>query len=539
MPIADFVIESDAVYTGLADAPAKGCVAVKGNKIIAVCGSDEVRSFVGAETKTCSFGNNLVMPGFIDAHTHFCIGAGLMSENYVDLSSCKSAEECALLIKDHYDRHPGLGHILGWGWFLMHWDIKANPDKTVLDRYVPDIPVYTFSVDGHTSWLNSKALEACGFTPETPVRYGEIQVGADGGLTGILMENEAQTKPNENAFLCTEEDYEKMFAYAARSGITSLTDLSVAPKLGQEPKAYGMLASLKAAGRLTARMHLYPSLGDDGNFTVAWGIREKYQAPDLMFGGLKQFVDGTTSQYTSPLLEPYSDRPEETGWSYYPEEYYMEVVPKANREGFSLKVHAIGDKAVRMILDAYEASYRQNDLSGVRNCVEHIESIHPSDIERFKELGVIASVQPAHLPLDAGEKAIRIGEERARYQWPFKSLLDAGATLAFGTDYPVYLLDPMHGIHAAVTRSYLDGAPVGSDHGESIPLKSALDAYTKGSAFSLNREDEIGTLEAGKLADIVVLSGNLFDMEPQGYLEVEPLLTVMDGKVVYEKEARL
>ena len=248
-------------------------------------------------------------------------------------------------------------------------------------------------------------------------------------------------------------------------------------------------------------------------------------------------MDGTTSQYTSPLLEPYSDRPEESGRSYYPPEFFMDIIPKANRGGFDLKIHAIGDKAVRMLLDACEASFKQNDLSGIRNNVEHIENIHPSDIGRFKEFGVVASVQPAHLPLDAGEKTIRIGKERARYEWPFRSLLDAGAILAFGTDYPIYQLNPMHGIHAAVTRAYLDGTPVGSSPGEKITLKEALDAYTYGGAFSLNRENELGTLEAGKLADIVVLSENLFDLDPQEYLKAESLLTVMDGKIIYEKEA--
>ena len=245
MPIADFIIKSDAVYTGTAGAPEKGCVAVKENKIIAVCGDDEVHDFIGEETKVYSYGNNLVMPGFIDAHTHFCMGAALSSDYFVDLAQSKSAEECAFLIKAHLEKYPDVDHILGWGWFLMHWDDKNNPDKTVLDRYIPDIPVYTFAVDGHTSWLNSKALDVCGITPGTTVGHGEICVDANGELTGILIENEAQAKPNENAFECKEEDYEKMLYHVAGLGITSVTDLSIAPKLTREPKTYEKLKRLR------------------------------------------------------------------------------------------------------------------------------------------------------------------------------------------------------------------------------------------------------------------------------------------------------
>ena len=534
---ADFIIKSDAVYTGLADAPEKACLAVKGNRIIAVCGEDEVAGFKDSQTKVYSYGNNLVMAGFIDSHTHFCMGSALLGDSFVDLSESKSAQDCVDLIKRHLEKHPDIGHILGWGWFLMNWDPPVNPDKRILDSHFPDIPLYLFSVDGHTTWANSKALDVCGLTSATAVAYGEIQKDENGELTGLLFESDAQTKPNENAFVCKDEDFEKMLGTIAGCGITSITDLSIPPKLKEEPKTYSRLLGLRNKGRLTARIHLYPSLGDDGDFTVAKQIREKYQYPDLMFSGLKQFADGTTSQYTSPMLEPYSDRPGEMGSAYYPPGFFMDIIPKANKEGFSIKIHAIGDRAIRMVLDAYEASVKENGLHGIRNCVEHIESIHVSDIKRFGEWGVIASVQPAHLPLDANEKTMRIGKERARYEWAFRSLLDSGATLAFGADYPVYRLDPMHGIHAAVTRAFLDGTPVGSSPQEKITLKESLDAYTQGGAYALKREHEIGTLEEGKLADIVVLSDNLFDLEPQEYLKVEPLMTIMDGKVVYTKES--
>lgn len=536
MLYADLIIKSNAIYTGKAAVPQRGCVVIKDGRILEVCNDEEAEAYYQeGKTEVNSYEDGMVMAGFIDAHAHFFMGAGFQSDNFVDLAETKSPQDCVDIIKAHLIKNPHIKHVLGWGWFLINWGTEITPTKEILDENFPDIPLYLFCIDGHTCWINTKAMEVCGITKETEVKFGDIQKDNNGELTGLLFEVAAEAKAFENGFASTEEDCEKMLKYAARSGITSITDLAASSVLEEEPRNYVRLLKAREEGKLTVRMHCYPSLGDDGDFTIAKQIRDKYQYPDFKCSGLKQFIDGTTSLYTSPLLEPYSDRPQEQGYTNYSPELYRDVITKANREGFSVRVHAIGDRAVRVSLDAYENSQNENDLSQIRNCVEHAENIHPQDIPRFQKLGVIASMQPPHLPLDANEKTIRIGKERARYEWPCRSLLDTGAVLAFGTDYPVSPLGPMEVIHGAVTRCFLDGTPVGSSPQEKITLKETLDAYTQGSAYSLGREDELGTLEKGKLADVVVLTKNLFDLKPQQYLDVEIQMTVMDGKVVYEK----
>ena len=344
----------------------------------------------------------------------------------------------------------------------------------------------------------------------------------------------------DKAFSVSEQDWipvrNEMLQYIASCGITSVADLSASPRLIREPELYEKLWAAKDSGDLSVRVHLYPSLGENADFQMAAEIRDKYQFSDLQFSGLKQFVDGTTSLYSGCMLEDYADRPGERGFSNYPPGKYNELITAANRAGYGVRLHAIGDGAVRIALDAMEASARINDLSGLKNCVEHCESVNPADIGRFAELGAFASVQPTHLPLDMNEKIDRIGSERARYEWPEKSLLMANAPLCFGSDYPVYEMDPMKGIHAAVTRRLADGTPTGANPQEAISLRDALMAYTRGSADSLCRGHELGTLEEGKLADVAVLSENLFNLDPQEYLTVKTLLTIVDGTVVYEED---
>ncbi|MEL7658187.1 MAG: amidohydrolase family protein [Bacillota bacterium] len=240
--------------------------------------------------------------------------------------------------------------------------------------------------------------------------------------------------------------------------------------------------------------------------------------------------------YTAYLLEPYSDNPETVGFSNYPAELYEECIVGANKEGFGVRLHCIGDAAVRLALDAFEKSNHQNDNRMLKNTIEHIESIHADDIPRFAQLGVVASMQPIHLPLDVNEKISRIGEERCQYEWPFKTMLENNATLAFGTDFPVASINPFPNIYAAVTRCDEHGELFGINPQERISLAETLRAYTYGSACAINREKELGTLEAGKLADIVVLDRNLFAVSEAEIPVTSVALTVMDGQIVYKTE---
>ncbi|HYE69817.1 MAG TPA: amidohydrolase family protein, partial [Anaerovoracaceae bacterium] len=300
-------------------------------------------------------------------------------------------------------------------------------------------------------------------------------------------------------------------------------------------KEYEVAAALEQEGELTVRLHLYPSLGLDTNYEKVKSLREKYSSEKLRVSGLKQFVDGVTSTYTAYLLEPYSDNPDTVGFSNYPAELYEKCIVGANKEGFGVRLHCIGDAAVRLALDGFEKSNQQNDNSKLKNTIEHIESIHADDIPRFAQLGVVASMQPIHLILEVNEKVSRIGEERCQYEWPYKTMLENNATLAFGTDFPIAGINPFPNIYAAVTRCDERGELFGTNPKERISLAETLKAYTYGSACAINRENELGTLEAGKLADIVVLSKNIFAGSNEEILNTCVKLTVMDGQIVYKE----
>ena len=536
--IADILIKSNVIFDGTEARTREGFVAIKGNRIIGTGTTGEIEEFLSNQTRILDYGDKMILPGFIDSHFHFFMSASFQGRYYVDLASSRSEEDAVALVKAHLEANPDIDHVLGWGWFIMDWTDHKLPSKESLDQNFPDIPIYMFSNDGHTCWMNTKAFDQCGITQNTTVKYGSIGKDGKGELNGLLYENDAESGPMEYAGRMKDEEWqeveEKMYRYLASCGVTSIADVAAGTVMTEEPDGYKKLMKAKENERLSVRVHLYPSLGDNGDFTLAKELRAKYKYPDLQVSGLKTFVDGTTSMHTGCMLEPYTDKPNEKGFSDYPQELYDTLLTAANKEGFSVKFHAIGDGAVRIVLDAAEKSASVNDMTDIRNCIEHAENIHPSDIPRFAQLGAIASMQIVHLPLDNNEKTERIGKERARYEWPLRSLLDANAVFASGTDYPVFEVNPMIGIYSAITRCLTDGTPVGSSPEEKITLPEILWAYTRDAAYSIGREKDLGTLEKGKLADIVVLDQNLFQLEPSEMLKVKPVMTMMDGNIIFE-----
>ena len=540
MKKADLVLKSNAVFTGLTSSAFKGGIAISGNIIVAVGNDMKIDGWVGTETKVLEYCDEMIMPGFIDAHMHFFTGAFVSSEYMLmELFEAHSEEECANMVENFASKHPEYKTITGMGWFPVYWD-KSDilPHRSSLDAVVQDRPVYLLSADGHTFWLNSKALEECNITKNTKVTFGEIGKDENGELTGLLFEIEAESPANERAFLLPRDELKTVqknfYKEVARWGITSATNMSVCPVMEESFKEYEIAAELEKDGELTVRLHLYPSLGLHTNLDKAITLREQYCSDKLRVSGLKQFVDGVTSTYSAYLLEPYTDKPETRGFSNYSAEFYKECIVNANKEGFGVRLHAIGDAAVKLALDAYEESNKQNDNKNIKNCIEHIESIHPDDIPRFAKLGIIASMQPTHLIHEVNEKVSRIGVERCKYEWPFKTLLDKGAILAFGTDFPVANFNPFLTIYSAVTRSTEEGELIGVNPQEKLSLAEALRTYTYGGACSINRESQLGTLVEGKLADIIVLNKNLFSVPSNEILNTRVKLAIMDGKVVFE-----
>lgn len=537
MKLADTVIKSNAIFDGKADVVFKGGVAIKGNKIAAIGDDCEIGTWIGQRTKVLKFEDEIIMPGFIDAHVHFFSAAHVLSKYIAPLLfEANSAIECGRIIGEYAEKNPEFNTIVGFGWSSELWSPGDIPHCRVLDSFVSDRPVFLHSGDCHNFWLNSKALEICAITKETKVTFGEIGKDDNGELNGLLYGIEAGTLAAAKAYslpINTKIDIIKdLLQTVLKNGITSITNMSGSVIAEEDFTDYEAIGILEKEGALTVRMHLYPSLGLTTNLNTVKELREQYRSGMLQVSGLKQFVDGITQNHTGYLLGPYNDKSETSGAPNYAPELYKECIASANKEGFGVRLHCAGDAAVRLALDSFEESCKENDNSNIRNCIEHIENIHPDDIPRFATLGVIASMQPLHLPMEP-LKVTRIGEERAQYEWAVKTLLDNGATLAFGTDYPAADLNPFVNIYTAVTRCNKDGTPAGVNPQERISLAAALRVYTYGSACSINREDEIGTLEEGKLADIIVLNKNLFSIPACEILNTQVILTMLDGNIIF------
>lgn len=538
----NYILKSSAVFTGLQDAPFSGAVAVSGNKIAGVCrGSIPIEWEADADC-VYDLKDSLIMAGFSDAHVHFFMGA-VTASPYVctEIMESTSQQQCLAMVKAFADSHPDLDHISGMGWFPANWNNAPLPTKEALDAIIPDRPVYLLCADGHTYWLNSKALEFCGITEDSTVSFGAIGKDDQGQPNGLLFEIEACVPCNNQLLNLPDENMRQAqkdcLKQIAELGITSICDMAANPVAGGDFTMFEIARELEQSGALTARLHLYPSLGLDTDYSVADSLSKKYHSGMLRVAGLKQFVDGVTSTYTGYLLEPYSDRPDTCGASNYPPELFNNCVAAANSNGYGVRLHAIGDAAVRLALDAFEYSRKSNcrDMADIHNSIEHIESIHPSDISRFAELDVIASVQPYHLVLDYNEKLQRIGKERCRYEWPFRTMLDHNAVLAFGTDFPVISMDPFVNIYAAVTRCDDHGVPTGINPEEKITMAETLKAYTLGGAQIHGRQKELGTLEEGKLADITVIDKNLFTVPETEIPNCNAIMTIVDGKIVFKK----
>jgi predicted amidohydrolase YtcJ len=533
---ADLILKSKTIFTATAQRPIDGFIAIKGNKILAVGTKDEFNDWRGKNTQIKDFEDQLILPGFCDSHLHLFLGA--LENDTINVVDSKSEEEAAKMLYDFYrDRKDEW--VIGFGWFHYHWKEKNLPTKNSLDKYFPDRPVCVFNEEVHSLWVNSKALEVCGITKDTPdPPGGEIYRDHNGEPTGYLLEPGAMKLITKKALEMPLEKemqiFEGVLKKAAQLGVTSVSDIHILDILKIE--AYD---ALEKEGKLTLRIHFAPSLQE--NIEKLKMFQKQYRSEKLQFTGVKEFIDGTAMAYTGLLIEPYADRPDFYGCTMIDPKDLKNKMRLLSKENIRTRLHACGDGAVRLALDIIEEMQKENPKEPLRHTIEHIENIHPGDLKRFKELGVIASVQPDHLWVDVYEEHPFhqiLGEERNQLAWPFKSLLQHGAPMAFGTDYPISDLDPMRGIYRAVTRLHEDGEPKGGwIPKEKLSVAEALKQYTIGSAYQMFREKELGTLEAGKLADIVVLDRNLFEIPPEQIREAKAVLTIMDGKIIYEADA--
>ncbi|MFD0620547.1 amidohydrolase [Paenibacillus sp. GCM10027629] len=535
---ADIVVSSNAVYIGTGDKARPGAIAIAGNRIIAVGSMEEIEGLISPHTQVYSYGDQLIMPGFHDFHLHVLPGS--LHYASVNLLQATSEEEAAEMVKAFADTRPDDPWILGFSWYHTFWTNNKLPHRSTLDRLIPDRPVYLLSAEGHAAWVNSKALEMINVTSETAdPPYGEIHRDADGEPTGILFET--ATALAQEAFQLPHARKESLycgfFEQAVKLGVTSISDFFPVP--GYEIGDLDMYREMEAKGQLTTRIHFLVTL--DGDLERPRRLREACTSGKLKFSGLKQFLDGVPATYTAFLVDPYSDRPDTRGETLIDPDKVKEWVIEADKEGFRIRLHACGDGAVRLGLDCYESASRINGTRDSRHTIEHIEVIHPDDIGRFAQLGVIASMQPEHMALTQefveNPYLARLGQEREPYTWPIKTLMDSGAQVGFGSDYPVVHINPMLEIYRAVTRIHNDGQPEeGWNPKERITIAEALQAYTYSPAYGVFREQELGTLEVGKLADLIILDRNLLDVPADMIRDTKVLLTMIDGEIVYQEE---
>ncbi len=543
---ADIVIKSEAVFTSTEDKPFAGAVAVTGDKITGVVHGEAPGEWIGEDTEVIECENKMVMPGLIDAHVHFFMGSAANSRYMnMEIEKSTSPEDCIRMMKEYEKANPDLPRLMGMGWFPANWGDCPLPTKEILDEAFPDKPVILYCADGHTTWCNTKGLASCDIDKDSVFDFGEACKGPDGELNGILLEGAAiksNTQMSNFPYEILKEIYGDCFQSLAEKGITSISDITINTIGDAFLTLVGHLKELKDNGVFTARLNLYSNM-NDGDYETEKEFDKSFGDDDLLrYAGIKSLIDGVTSTFTGLMLEPYTDKPDCMGDpANYPKEYYIDCITKANAAGYGVRLHCIGDRAVRWALDAFEASNKANDnpgnVKGIRNAVEHIETIHPDDIPRFKELGVMASMQPMHLPLDAEEKLRRVGPERDKWEWPHRSLLDAGARLCFGTDYPIVNFDPFANIYAAVARKYpTTHEPAGINPEQKVTLAEALKAYTIEGAYSYGTDDKVGTLEEGKYADIAILDCNLFDLEEDQLLDAKVERTFLGGKEVYNRK---
>ena len=539
---ADLILKSTAIFTSTGEETLAGAVAVTGGKIVYVGPVEGAGALKGPDTRVLDLGGSMLAPGFHDSHLHFFLSA-IYDSPYVVFCEGRSEQDCVDALAPLAAVRPKEEWLVCHGWYHPLWADPREPSKQSLDAVYPDRPVAMTSGDLHTLWLNSKGLERLGLTPDSvPPEGGRYGKDENGQLTGLLYEAASdEALPKVFAF----SEAETCSAYRAfvkklnAQGITSVCDMSMMALPGSDFIQDEAYAQLEKSGELTVRVHMFPTLLDDLSRPEA--LRASYHSDKLRTPGLKQFFDGVSCTHTAYLKEPYSNAyfPGDHGRTTIPPEEMRALVLKAASKGWPVRIHTIGDEAIHLALDYFaEARETYGPLPKGQNCLEHLENFQPGDIARLKELDVLAACQPPHMVLDPDGEERDLGPERAKYMWPFHSYEQLGVKYAFGTDSPVVDINSMNVIYDAVTRqSPVNGYPEGGwQPHEKITVAQALRAYTRGSAMAAGRPEDLGTLEEGKLADLVVLDKNLLAVDPQEILSTSVVMTIADGEIVYEKE---
>lgn len=541
---ADTVFTNGRVYTVDADHTWAEAVAVSDGKIVYVGTTEGAAEHIGGNSSVVDLQGRMMLPAFQDSHIH-PIGGGVEA-SACNLNNLNDLAAYRAVIGEYAAANPDIEWITGGGWAMSVFGPGGAPSRTIIDELVPDRPVFLTSQDGHSGWANTRALEIAGITKDTPdPADGRIDRDpASGEAIGSLQEG-AMSLVSKHVPPTSAADRQQGLRYSQemlhRYGITSIQDASV------DRDSLQTYASLEQNGelklRVVASLWWERSLGEEqlGNLKA---LREEFDKGGLLRPTtVKIMEDGVMENYTAAMLEPYLIPSKSRGIPMIEPEALKRAVTLLDAEGFQVHFHAIGDAAVRYSLDAVEEALLENGQLGHRHHISHLQMIDPADIPRFKELSVVANFQPLWAYADDYVTELTIpfiGEERARWMYPIKSVYDTGATIAFGSDWSVSTANPFAQIETAVTRKSADDAsiPVFIPE-ERIGLDTALDAFTINAAFVNKHEESTGSIEIGKLADLIVLDRNLFDIEPADISETQVLLTLFAGEAVYGDPASL
>jgi len=537
---ADIIVTNARIYTVNPQQKWAEAIAIRGDKIIAVGERKQVEALRRPSTKMIDAAQRLLLPGFVDCHIHFMDGS--LGLTRVDLNEATTVAEIQKRVKAYADAHPNELWIQGMGWTYPTFGPSALPNKKILDDVVPDRPVYLIAFDGHSSWANSKALAMAGIDRNTPnPPNGTIVRDENGDATGALKEAAGDLVGSKTPVPTRAERLD-----ALRKGIREANRVGLVRvhSAGQDFEYLDLYDELRKRGELSLRFYIAYFLDPPGltpqSTALIENARRKYSSSDdwIEGGAVKTMLDGVVEAHTAAMLAPYSDDPTQSGKLFWDPEKYKANIADLDASGLQIFTHAIGDKAVRLALDAYQNAAEVNKTRDARPRIEHIETISAVDVERFGKLGVIASMQPLHSYPDDDTLNIwarNVGAERASRPWVWRSIQEKGGALAFGSDWPVVTLNPWRGVQTAVTRQTSEGNPPGGFVPQQrLSLEDTIRAYTLGAAFAGRREKSEGSLEPGKLADFILLDQDLFKIEPSEIGTTEVLFTIVGGKIVYQ-----
>jgi len=550
---ADLIICNGKLLTMDEARPRAEAVAVSGGRIVKVGRTKDVLALKGRKTNVIDAGGKTVLPGFIEGHMHIVPGSFELA--MLNVEGCNGLDAIGTAVQAYARANPGNGLIVGNQLSYVAFDNGRAATRHDLDKCLPDRPLLIYAPDHHTAWANTKALELSGILQGRALPPGhEIVMGPDGLATGELREPlaiapavaaatdytrarvgleglEIDRHPGEDAFAADLAVVKRGLVHLAEHGITSFHNM--------DGNIYTMqlLHALEQRGELTARarvpFHFKPFMALAA-LDRARMLSAAYQSDMLRGGAVKMFMDGVLDSGTAVVLDDYPDAPGWRGDPLFSQERFNEIAVLADKMGLQIAVHAIGDGAVRMTLNGYEAARKANGKRDSRHRIEHIETTDPADIPRFKALGVVASMQPYHSPITYPQThelfPARVGAARWNRSFAWQNVRGAGAHLAFGSDWPVVTPDPMIGMAAALNRQ--PWGPDAYDHRQS--LADTIVSYTREGAYAEFQEHERGQIKVGMLADLVLFSADLFATPPEDIAKVRPVLTICDGRVTYE-----